>query len=68
VDPSATRYEGKPKYKYLLPLGDEIAERVESLSKPYRNAPQAKESLRLETIQEGGGVNPTVALQFRDFG
>ena len=32
---------------------DEIAERVESLSKPYPNAPQAKITLRLEPIQEG---------------
>ena len=52
VDPRATRYEGKPKYKYLLPLDDEIAERVKPLSKPYPNAPQAKTTLRLESIQE----------------
>jgi hypothetical protein len=36
----------------LLPLDDEIAERIRSLSKPYPNAPQAKRSLRLESIQE----------------
>ena len=53
VDAGATRYEGKPKYKYLLPLDDEMSERVEPLSKPYPNAPQAKKSLRLESIQEG---------------
>lgn len=35
VDPSPRRYEGKPKFKYLLPLYDEIAERVTPLSKPY---------------------------------
>jgi hypothetical protein len=52
VDPRATRYKGKPKFKYLLPLADEVAERIEQLSKPYPNAPQAKESLRLESIQE----------------
>jgi hypothetical protein len=52
VDPSAARYEGKPKYKYLLPLDDKMAERVKSLSKPYPNAPQAKTTLRLEPIQE----------------
>jgi hypothetical protein len=52
VDPLARRYEGKPKLKYLLPVDDEIAERVKALSKPYLNAPQAKRTLRLESIQE----------------
>jgi hypothetical protein len=52
IDPAARRYEGKPKFKYLLPLDDEIAERVKLLSKPYPNAPQAKRTLRLEPIQE----------------
>ena len=46
-------HEGKPKYKYLLPLDDEMAERIESLSKPYPDAPQAKTTLRLDSIQEG---------------
>jgi hypothetical protein len=53
IDPTATRYERKPKLKYLLPLDDEIAHRIKSLSKPYPNAPQAKRTLRLESIQEG---------------
>ena len=35
VDPSAARYEGKPKYKYLLPLDGDIVERLKQLSKPY---------------------------------
>jgi hypothetical protein len=52
VDQSARRHEGKPKFKYLLPLDDETAEHLRALSKPYPNAPQAKESLRLESIQE----------------
>ena len=34
VDPSAARYEGKPKYKYL-PLDGDIVERLKQLSKPY---------------------------------
>src|SRR5262252_3045954 len=53
VDSCASRHEGKPKYKYLLPLDDEIAERIRLLAKPYPNAPQAKRTLRLESIQEG---------------
>ena len=40
VDLRATRYEGKPKYKYLLPLDGEMSERVRPLSKPYPDAPQ----------------------------
>ena len=35
VDPRAARYEGKPKYKYLLPLDGDIVERLKQLSKPY---------------------------------
>jgi len=35
VDPSAARHEGKPKYKYLLPLDGDIVERLKQLSKPY---------------------------------
>jgi hypothetical protein len=38
VDARAGRVEGKPKFKYLLPLDDETAERVKLLSKPYPNA------------------------------
>jgi hypothetical protein len=52
IDSSARRYEGKPKFKYLMPLDDETATRVKLLSKPYPNAPQAKRTLRLESIQE----------------
>jgi hypothetical protein len=52
IDSSTYRYEGKPKFKYLLPLDEKIAERLRLLSKPYPNAPQAKRTLRLESIQE----------------
>lgn len=50
----ARRYEGKPKFKYLLPLDNEIAERIKLLSKPFPHAPQAKTTLRLDSIQERG--------------
>jgi hypothetical protein len=41
VDSCARRVQGKPKFKYLLPLDNEIAERVRLLAKPYpRCAPQ----------------------------
>jgi hypothetical protein len=63
IDPNAVRYEGKPKFKYLLPLDEQIAERVKQLSKPYPNSPQAKRTLRLGVHPGEGGVSPTVALQ-----
>jgi hypothetical protein len=44
--------KANPKFKYVLPLDDDITDRVKFLSKPYPNAPQAKESLRLDSIQE----------------
>jgi hypothetical protein len=52
IDPTASRYQGKPKFKYLLPLDDEITERIKPLAKPYPNAPQVKIALRRESIQE----------------
>ena len=52
IDSTAERFEGKPKFKYLLPLDEDIAQRVRQLSKSYPNAPQAKIALRLESIQE----------------
>jgi hypothetical protein len=55
VDPSTCRYQGKTKYKYLLPLDDEIAQRLRLLSKPYPNAPQVKPATRLESIPERAG-------------
>jgi len=58
IDPTAT---GKPKLKYLLPLDDEIAHRIKSLSKPYPNAPQAKRRC-VWSPSRAGGLNPTVAL------
>ena len=54
VDPRATRYEGKPKYKYLLPLDDEIAERVKPLSKPTPTRHKQR-IVHLESIQERAG-------------
>jgi len=35
VDLCARRVEGKPKFKYLFPLDNEIAAQVKLLSKPY---------------------------------
>jgi hypothetical protein len=53
IDPSAMRYEGKAEIQISASLDEEMAEQIRSLSKPYRNAPQAKRTLRLESIQGG---------------
>jgi len=55
IDPSARRYEGKPKFKYLLPSENEVAERIQLLSKPYPNAPQPETSLRQTSSLERPG-------------
>ena len=57
VDSCARRVEGKPKFKYLLPLDDEIAERVRMLAQDLstRYAPQVRPATRLESIQERAG-------------
>ena len=40
------------KHRYLLPLTPDMKMMVEKLQKDYPNAPQAKRTLRLESIQE----------------
>jgi hypothetical protein len=50
-------------FKYLLPLDDEIAERIRTLAEPYPNAPQRERCTWIPSRR--GGVNPTVALQSR---
>ena len=64
IDPSATRYEGKPKLKYLLPLDDDIAERIKSLSKDYPNTRATSETSDTPGVHPGEGrAARTVALQ-----
>jgi hypothetical protein len=63
VDPSATRYEGKPKYKYLLPLDVEIAERIKLLAKPYPQTRATSETSDTPGVHPGKGrAARTVAL------
>jgi len=64
VDSCARRVEGKAKYKYLLPLDDEIADRVRMLAKAYpTNAPQVTPVTRLGVHPGEGRAARTVALQ-----
>ena len=64
IDPTARRYEGKPKFKYLLPLDDEFAERVKLLAKPYPKTRATSETSDTPGVHLGKGrAARTVALQ-----
>ena len=64
VDPNATRYEGKPKFKYLLPLDAEIADRIKPLSKPYPQTRATSETSDTPGVHPGKGrAARIVALQ-----
>ena len=62
VDPSANRYDGKPKCKYLLPLDADIAERIKPLSKIYLTC-AASRDIAAPDLQSGeAGEAPSAAL------
>jgi hypothetical protein len=61
VDPGADRHEGKPKFKYLLPLDGEIAERIEAMSKPYPKYATSKEIVAPEFPPGEGGESDSGA-------
>jgi hypothetical protein len=64
IDPCATRYEGKPKYKYLLPLDGETAERMKLLSKSYPQRCATSDTSDTPGVHPGKGrAARTVALQ-----
>lgn len=56
--------DGKPKYKYLMPLDDDMRKQIEPLRKPYPKKPCAgSETVTRPPIQAGeGGPIPTPAL------
>jgi len=63
IDPNATRYEGKPKLKYLLPLDDDIAERIRSLAKPHPQIRATSDTSDTPGVHPGEGrAARTVAL------
>jgi hypothetical protein len=63
IDPAAERYEGKPKFKYLLPLDDEITQRVKSLSKPYPKRAASRDIAAPDSQSGEAGEAPSAALQ-----
>ena len=64
VDSCARRVEGKAKFKYLLPLDPEIAERVRLLSRDYPQMRATSETSDTPGVHPGEGrAARTVALQ-----
>ena len=64
VDSCAHRVEGKPKFKYLLPLDDDIARRVKVLAKAYPQICPTSETSDTPGVHPGEGrAARTVALQ-----
>lgn len=62
-DSRIKKIKGTDKYKYLMPLCDEIRKRIEPLRKPYpKRAPEAEASMRSSSTREIGGSSPTSAL------
>ena len=59
IDPAAHRYEGKPKFKYLLPLDDKIAERVKLLSKSYTKKCATSKTSDTPGVHPGEGPGST---------
>jgi hypothetical protein len=63
IDSSAERFEGKPKFKYLLPLDEEVAARVKPLTKIYPKR-AASRDIAAPDLQSGeAGEAPSAALQ-----
>ena len=63
IDAAAARYEGKPKFKYLLPLDDKIAERIKLLSKRYPKCAASRDIAAPDRQSGEAGEAPSAALQ-----
>lgn len=58
------KYREKPgKYRYVMPLDEEMRKQIEPLSKPYPKRASSKDSVVSDLRLEEGGANPTDALQ-----
>lgn len=63
VDPNARRIVGLPKHKYVMPLDDEIRDRVIKLAKPYPKRDGSIDSDAPGIQPDQGGASPTPSLQ-----
>lgn len=50
------------KYRYLMPLDDEMRERIQPLAKPYPKRASAEVETGRISNSDTGGANPTDAL------
>lgn len=64
IDPKAERIPDMGKHKYLMPLNEEMARQIKSLTKPYPKRASSVESGTTSFQEVGGGESPTDALQF----
>lgn len=62
VDKSAQRVRNGVKHKYVMPLDDEIRQRIEPLRKPYPKRVRSEDSGTVGIQPVGGGANPTRTL------
>lgn len=66
VDPNARHAETEGKLKYLMPLDDEMRQKLLPLSKPYPKRAGSVTPARPANLQGGGGSSPTSALHSQD--
>lgn len=60
--PDVKKILGSAKYRYLMPLDDEVRKRIEPLRKPYPKRATSSDSAASAFQAEEGGASPTVAL------
>jgi hypothetical protein len=62
IDPEAQRIKTKAKYKYLMPLDDEMRKQIEPLRKPYPKRP--KQAI-VSDQENSGSATLTRTLQIK---
>lgn len=62
VDPNAEIIDGAPKYKYLMPLDNEMRKQIEPLRKPYPKRGRGEIDNAPQSNEETGGASPTRPL------
>jgi hypothetical protein len=60
--PSVTIVKGSSKYRYLMPLDDEMRKQIEPLRKPYPKRVRSEVSGTIGSQPIGGGATPTRTL------
>ena len=58
--------EKEGKYRYIMPLDDQIKKKLKLISLPYPKRVTSKDNVALVVQTKEGGVNPTVTLQNKE--